>query len=118
MRVLIIEDDANIRNNMAEMLELENYEPITFNNGTDGIQDAINHPPDVILCDLMMPNVDGYAVIEAIRNHEATKHIPIIIVTARTERDAIQKGMETGATDYLLKPFTTKNLLDVLESLK
>lgn len=118
MRVLIIEDDMHIRNNMVEILEIEEYEAIAVSNGKDGVQAVQNQHPDIIFCDLMMPDMDGFAVLEKIKEHPDTKNIPFVFVTARTERELVEKGMSMGAMDFLLKPFTTDTILNMLKSMR
>jgi len=102
-KVLLIEDDTVVRENTAELLELSNYIVISAANGKIGIEKAKLHIPDIIVCDIMMPELDGYGVLEMLSKDEATKQIPFIFLSAKTERKDIRKGMEMGADDYLRK---------------
>ena len=115
-RVLIIEDDAALRENTAELLELSNYDVTAAPNGRVGIEYAKSSPPDVIVCDIMMPEVDGYGVLEALSSDTTTSHIPFIFLSAKTEHKEIRKGMDMGADDYLTKPFEEEELISAIES--
>lgn len=114
--ILIIEDDIALRENTAELLELSNYNVITAPNGKVGINKALKHVPDIIICDIMMPEVDGYGVLEKLSKNEATSQIPFVFLSAKTERKEIRKGMDLGADDYLTKPFDEEELLSAIES--
>ncbi len=114
--ILIIEDDSALRENTTELLELSNYEVINAPNGKVGIELATTHKPDIIVCDIMMPVVDGYGVLEALSSNEDTMHIPFIFLSAKTEHTEIRKGMDMGADDYLTKPFEENELLSAIES--
>lgn len=115
-KVLLIEDDMTVRENTAELLELSNYEVITASNGRKGIDEAKNTIPDIIICDIMMPVVDGYGVLEALSKDPETANIPFIFLSAKTEHKDIRRGMDLGADDYLTKPFEEEDLLSALES--
>ncbi len=114
--ILLIEDDVILRENTAELLELSNYKVITAANGKIGLETALNLVPDIIICDIMMPELDGYGVLEALANKEKTKHIPFIFLSAKTERKDVRKGMDLGADDYITKPFEEEELLSAIES--
>lgn len=114
-KILLIEDNEDIRSNTAEILELSNYEVITAENGKLGLEQALKHKPDLIICDIMMPVLDGYGVLEAIHNNDEIKHTPFIFLTAKTERADFRKGMDLGADDYLTKPFSGAELLSSVE---
>ena len=114
--VLLIEDDSALRENTAELLELSGYQVIAAPNGKIGIQKAIEHKPSIIVCDIMMPEVDGYGVLEALSHNEETKHIPFIFLSAKTEHKEIRRGMDLGADDYLTKPFEESELISAIES--
>lgn len=114
--ILIIEDDLALRENTAELLELENYKVLTAPNGKLGIELAKKSLPDIIVCDIMMPEVDGYGVLEAISMDSQTQHIPFIFLSAKTEHKEIRRGMDMGADDYLTKPFEEEELLSAIES--
>lgn len=113
--VLLIEDNNDIRENMGEILELARYNVILAENGKVGAALAIEHIPDIIVCDIMMPELDGYGVIHLLQKHEATRDIPFIFLTAKTERSEIRRGMELGADDYITKPFEGAELLNAIE---
>ena len=115
-RILLIEDDKALRENTEELLELAGYTVITAPNGKKGITAAIENLPDIIICDIMMPEVDGYGVLENLSSNEKTKHIPFIFLSAKTEHKEIRKGMDLGADDYLTKPFEEEELMSAVES--
>jgi len=110
-KILIIEDNEDIRNNTAEILELSNYDVIVAEDGKVGVEKAIQHKPDLIICDIMMPELDGYGVLHAVQKNDAIKNTPFIFLTAKTERGDFRKGMELGADDYITKPFDSEVLL-------
>lgn len=114
--ILLIEDNDDIRNNTAEILELSNYNVIVAENGKIGVEKALEHRPDLIICDIMMPVLDGYGVLHAIHKNEAIKNTPFIFLTAKTERSDFRKGMELGADDYITKPFNGTELLNAVDS--
>jgi CRP/FNR family transcriptional regulator, cyclic AMP receptor protein len=115
-KILLIEDNDDIRENTAEILELSNYKVIAAENGKVGVEKAIEHTPDLIVCDIMMPGLDGYGVLHAVHKNEAIKNTPFIFLTAKTERSDFRKGMELGADDYITKPFEGIELLNAVES--
>jgi len=115
-KILLIEDNDDIRSNTAEILELSNYKVITAENGKTGVEKAIEHHPDLIICDIMMPVLDGYGVLHAIHHNDSIKNTPFIFLTAKTERSDFRKGMEMGADDYITKPFSGTELLSAVES--
>lgn len=114
-KILIIEDNEDIRNNTAEILELSNYKVFVAENGKTGIEMAIKNNPDLIICDIMMPVLDGYGVLHAVHKNDTLKNIPFIFLTAKTERSDFRKGMELGADDYITKPFTGIELLNAVD---
>ncbi|OLP17875.1 hypothetical protein BST81_12510 [Leptolyngbya sp. 'hensonii'] len=113
-KILVIEDDANIRSNIVEMLEDEGYKVLEAQNGAVGVQLAQVHLPDLILCDVMMPEIDGYGVLKILRQTPSTALIPFVYVTAKTDKSDLRQGMNLGADDYLTKPFTRLELLDAI----
>ena len=115
-KVLIIEDNEDVRENTADILELSGYTVSTAENGKIGVEVAKKMTPDVIVCDIMMPELDGYGVLEALNENNDTASIPFIFLTAKTEKIDMRKGMNLGADDYLTKPFTEKELLDAIGS--
>jgi len=114
--ILLIEDNDDIRNNTAEILELSNYKVIVAENGKVGIERALEHKPHLIICDIMMPLLDGYGVLHAVHKNEAIKNTPFIFLSAKAERGDFRKGMELGADDYITKPFSGSELLDAVDS--
>jgi CRP/FNR family transcriptional regulator, cyclic AMP receptor protein len=115
-KILLIEDNDDIRNNTAEILELSNYKVIEAENGKIGVQKAMEHLPDLIICDIMMPVLDGYGVLHAVHKNDTIKNTPFIFLTAKSERSDFRRGMESGADDYITKPFNGTELLDAVDS--
>jgi DNA-binding response OmpR family regulator len=115
-KILLVEDNNEIRENTAEILELAGYHVATAANGKEGFEMAVKETPDLIVCDIMMPVLDGYGLLHLINKNETLKTIPFIFLTAKTERSDFRKGMEMGADDYLTKPFTDIELLNAVES--
>ena len=115
-KILLIEDNDDIRNNTSEILELSNYKVIMAENGKIGVEKAIVEKPDLIICDIMMPGLDGFGVLHSIHKNEAIKNTPFIFLTAKTERNDFRKGMDLGADDYITKPFTGTELLNAVNS--
>ena len=115
-KILLIEDNDHIRENTAEILELANYKVTTAANGKIGVEMALKHIPDLIICDVMMPVLDGYGVLHAIQKNDTVKNTPFIFLTAKTERNDFRRGMESGADDYITKPFDGTELLNAVDS--
>jgi len=115
-KILLIEDDTVLRENTAELLELSNYEVITASNGKIGIELALKETPDIVVCDIMMPELNGYGVLESLAKNNNTKYIPFIFLSAKTERKDVRKGMDLGADDYITKPFSEDELVSAIES--
>ncbi|MEG4485666.1 response regulator [Microcoleus sp. D2_18a_B4] len=113
-KILVIEDEEAIRENILELLEAENFEGIGAINGKVGIKLAIEKIPDLILCDMMMPEVDGHGVIKALRSEPLTATIPFIFLTAKADKVDVRTGMELGADDYITKPCTPQELLKAI----
>ncbi len=113
--VLVIDDNQDIRENTAEILELAGYKIFTAENGKKGVETAVKEKPDVIVCDIMMPELDGYGVLHLLRKNQDMEHIPFVFLTAKTERSDFRKGMEMGADDYITKPFEDIELLNAIE---
>lgn len=114
--ILVIEDNNEIRENTAEILELAGYNALTAENGKQGVDIALREKPAVIICDIMMPELDGYGVLHLLRKNAATESTPFIFLTAKTERSDFRKGMEMGADDYITKPFDDSELLGAVEA--
>lgn len=115
-KILLIEDDQVVRENTAELLELANYKVITAKDGKIGIIKAKEQQPDLIICDIMMPELNGYGVLQILSKEAATKQIPFIFLSAKTEHKDIRKGMDLGADDYITKPFDESELFSAIES--
>ncbi|AUC75414.1 response regulator [Olleya sp. Bg11-27] len=113
-KILLIEDNQDVRENTADILELENYTVITAENGKIGVEKALEHTPDIIICDIMMPVLDGYGVFESLSKNHKTASIPFIFLSAKSEKTDIRKGMNIGVDDYLTKPFEEDELLDAI----
>ena len=114
--ILLIEDNVEVRENTAEILELSKYKVITAENGKIGVELAQQHKPNLIICDVMMPVLDGYGVLHMLGKNPETSSIPFIFLTAKSERADFRKGMEMGADDYITKPFDDIELLNAVES--
>jgi DNA-binding response OmpR family regulator len=115
-KILLIEDNPEIRENTSEILALANYDVVTAENGKIGVELAQHEKPDLIICDIMMPELDGYGVLHILSKKEDTASIPFIFLTAKTEKTDIRKGMNLGADDYLTKPFDDTDLLNAIET--
>jgi CRP-like cAMP-binding protein/FixJ family two-component response regulator len=113
--ILLIEDDADVRDNTAEILELAQYRVLKAANGKQGVDLARKEHPDLVLCDIMMPELDGYGVLHLLGRSPETAEIPFIFLTAKAERVDVRKGMELGADDYITKPFEESELLNAIE---
>jgi len=112
--ILVIEDDPNVRDNMHDLLTGEGFAVIGADDGREGLKEAHLRQPDLIICDIMMPDMDGYEVLRQLRSQPETQTIPFIFVTAKTSRADQRTGMDLGADDYLLKPFTATELLNAV----
>ncbi|NEO85624.1 MAG: response regulator [Spirulina sp. SIO3F2] len=114
--ILVIEDEFQVLENTVEILELGGYRVATASNGYNGLEAVRREQPDLIICDVMMPKMDGYAVLETLRADPQLSLIPFIFLTAKADRTAQRQGMALGADDYLTKPFTPKELLATVET--
>lgn len=114
-KILLIEDNVDVRENTAEILNLAQYNVITAENGKEGVELAQKEKPDLIICDIMMPVLDGHGALHLLSKNEETAGIPFIFLTAKSERSDFRKGMEMGADDYLTKPFDDIELLNAIE---
>ena len=115
-KIVIIDDHDSIRENIAEILTLANYQVYTAQNGKQGVELAFHERPDLVICDVTMPELDGYGVLEQLRENNDTAFVPFIFLSARTERSDIRKGMNMGADDYLTKPFDDVELLNAVRT--
>ncbi|HET6337093.1 MAG TPA: sigma-54 dependent transcriptional regulator [Polyangiales bacterium] len=116
MNLLVIEDDLLVRSNILDLLEAEGYTGIGAENGERGVELAVQHLPDLVICDVSMPGIDGYQVYEILRERPATAVIPFIFLSARADRADVRRGMALGADDYVTKPFTRMELLDSIRA--
>lgn len=115
-KILLIEDNPDVRENTSEILQLANYNVITAENGKVGVELANLEKPDLIICDIMMPELDGFGVLHILSKMPNTATIPFIFLSAKTERADLRKGMNLGADDYLTKPFDDTELLNAIET--
>ncbi len=114
-KILVVEDNLEVRENTSEILELSGFETLTAQNGKEGVQMAQESNPDLIICDIMMPELDGYGVLRILNKNPQTARIPFIFLTAKAEMVDLRKGMNLGADDYLTKPYDEVELLDAVE---
>lgn len=112
--ILVIEDQAPLRANIVEILQEEGYDAIGFERGFTGMMWALKHIPDLIICDIMMPDMDGYSVLNELRNYPATATVPFIFLTAKADKASVREGIELGADEYLTKPFRPIQLLKAI----
>ncbi len=110
-RILVIEDEAKLRGHTAELLKLDGYEVAEARNGREGVEKARATPPDLIVCDITMPEMNGHRVLETLRGEPRTAHVPFIFLTGWGEREDQRTGMNLGADDYLVKPVVPDELL-------
>src|SRR5450432_3284488 len=114
-KILVIEDNEEVRDNIAEILELSDFEVLQAGDGKAGVALALKESPDLIICDIMMPELDGYGVLHLLSKHKETYGVPFIFLTAKSEKTDLRKGMEMGADDYITKPFDGTELLNAVE---
>ncbi|MCG8328613.1 MAG: response regulator [Chitinophagales bacterium] len=115
-KILVIEDNEEVRENLEEILELYGYEIDTAEDGKIGVEKALRNPPDLILCDVMMPHLDGFGVLNILSKKSSTSNVPFIFLTAKAEKTDFRRGMNLGADDYITKPFYKDELLAVIET--
>lgn len=115
-KILVIEDNQDVRENLAEILTLSGYEAVTAENGKIGVAKATTESPDLVLCDIMMPELDGYGVLHILGRQASTADIPFIFLTAKAEKEDFRQGMSLGADDYITKPFDDLALLQTIEN--
>lgn len=115
-KILVIEDEPDMRRNLTTILRLEKFVPLAAANGREGIALALKEIPDLILCDVMMPEIDGYGVLKELHNHPATMNVPFIFLTAKGEKADVRSGMNLGADDYLTKPVDKSELLRAIRT--
>jgi DNA-binding NarL/FixJ family response regulator len=109
-RILVIEDDAKLRLQCPELLRLEGYQVLEARNGREGVDTARRDPPDLVLCDITMPEMNGHRVLETLRHEPRTAHLPFVFLTGWNDRQDVRTGMNLGADDYLLKPIDPDEL--------
>jgi DNA-binding NarL/FixJ family response regulator len=109
-RILVIDDDARLREHYREILKLEGYDVQEARNGREGVERARKEPPDLVLCDITMPEMNGHRVLETLRSEPRTAHVPFVFLTGWNEREDIRTGMNLGADDYLTKPVVPDEL--------
>ena len=114
-KILVIEDNDEVRENLQEILELSGYEVVASPNGKAGVETAVDFQPDLIICDIMMPELDGFGVLNILSKRHNTSDIPFIFLTAKSENADFRRGMNLGADDYITKPFYKDELLQVIE---
>jgi DNA-binding NarL/FixJ family response regulator len=115
-KILVIEDEPDMRRNLTTILRMEKFHPLAAENGRIGVELAKKEKPDLILCDVMMPELDGHGVLQALREDSATVTIPFIFLTAKGEKGDVRDGMNLGADDYLTKPVAKADLLNAVRS--
>ncbi|MBS0030683.1 response regulator [Chitinophaga sp. 22321] len=115
-KILLIEDNEELRENTVDILAIAGYSVLTADNGKTGVEMILQHHPDLVVCDIMMPVLDGFGVLHLMQQHEEVKDTPFIFLTAKTERADFRKGMGMGADDYITKPFTGTELWDAISS--
>jgi DNA-binding NarL/FixJ family response regulator len=115
-KILIIEDEPDMRKNITSLLRYHDYNPIAAENGRQGVEAACREKPDLILCDVMMPELDGYGVLQALQTDALLARIPFIFLTAKGEKDDLRSGMNLGADDYLTKPVGNADLMQAIEA--
>src|SRR5437867_8164870 len=115
-RILVIEDEPEMRRNIAVLLRFHEYEPIEAENGRKGVELARREKPDLILCDVMMPELDGYGVLQALQQDATLRLIPFVFLTAKGDKDDLRSGMNLGADDYLTKPVANNDLVQAIEA--
>ncbi|MEG4486018.1 EAL domain-containing response regulator [Microcoleus sp. D2_18a_B4] len=115
-KILVIEDEQVIRENILKLLKAEGFDVTGAENGSQGLYAAVSNVPDVIICDVMMPELDGYGVLVALRSNPVTATVPFVFLTGKADRSEMRQGMELGADDYLTKPFSKAELVGAISS--
>ncbi len=115
-KILVIDDEEPYLENLNTLLEEEGFETVTASNGMDGIDAAKSSQPDLIICDIMLPDISGYMILEELRKRKTTRCIPFIFLTAKAEMTDLRKGMNLGADDYLTKPFSVRELITAINT--
>jgi DNA-binding NarL/FixJ family response regulator len=115
-KILVIEDEPEMRRNISTLLRFYGYDPVAAADGREGIEAARRVKPDLILCDVMMPELDGYGVLQALQMDESLARVPFIFLTAKGEKNDLRSGMDLGADDYLTKPVANADLVRAIEA--
>jgi DNA-binding NarL/FixJ family response regulator len=115
-RILVIEDEPEMRRNITALLRFHDFETLEAENGREGVEFARREEPDLILCDVMMPELDGYGVLQALQQDASLAAIPFIFLTAKGDKDDLRSGMNLGADDYLTKPVANNDLVNAIEA--
>lgn len=115
MKILIIEDEKNIRENILEILEIKGHEVMVAVDGSEGFGVFQSFKPDFVLCDIMMPVLDGYGFLEKVKSDSNLSNVPVVFLSAKAERDEYEKAIKKGATDFLTKPFSFEELFHVID---
>jgi DNA-binding response OmpR family regulator len=115
-KILVIEDENGLREEIIEWLTIEGYEVFGAQDGIDGVSEALSCQPDLIVCDVTMPRLDGYGVLLELRANPNTAAIPFVFLTARATQDDVRRGMDQGADDYITKPFTLREFLQTIQN--
>lgn len=115
-KILVVEDEIAILENVGELLEIQGYQVLSATNGLDAIRYANYDQPDLVICDISMPVMDGFGVLMELKSNAVTNRMPFVFLTALADRDTMRKGMEHGADDFLTKPFTSKELLSMVRT--
>jgi len=113
-KILVIEDNSDIRENLAELLELQGHKALTASDGRQGVEQILNEIPDLVICDISMPELDGFQVLTIIQNNSHLSSIPFIFLTAKAEKSDIRRGLDVGALHYIVKPFTEDQLMNAV----
>ena len=116
-KILVIEDNSEMRENICEILGMSGYTVIDAENGKVGVEIALAELPNLILCDIMMPQLDGYSVLHRLSREESTASIPFIFLTAKADRSDMRKAMDLGADDYITKPIKPRALLSRIQAM-
>jgi CheY-like chemotaxis protein len=114
IRIHIIDDEADLRSEIAERFMFEGFETIESADGMQAIDDALRHRPDIILCDIWMPRMDGFGVLETVRSHPELRHIPFIVMTSLTDYEIANRVQQLGANHYVSKPFSFPDLIQIV----
>ena len=113
--LLVIEDEDEIRNNICTALEFEGFTTRSAENGKVGLQTIQAEPPDLIFCDIVMPEMDGLELLQILNDHPNHQDIPVVLLSARTSQKDIERGLKAGAVDFIKKPFSVSQLLDAID---